>query len=973
VESENDRLSVDNPELSGNPNASQYSDRSQPPAQPAQNVWGDRNQVIGSVSGGNVFGTVETLNQYIQQTPLRFLPKHQLPPDIADFTGRTQEQGIVLTALRQMNSRNVVAISGMAGTGKSALATRVAHTLSAELDEVQLYVNLRGAEDHRAVDPATVLAGWLRALGLDDGSIPDGLEGRVAAYRSLLQGKRAIVLLDNVQNEDQVRPLLPGSATCAVLITSRKTLVALQGVTWLELPILLEEEALSLLKTLIGSDRVEAEPDQAAAMLALCGQLPLAIRIAAGTLNKPSQRQKSLAAYVHQLQDEQQRLTQLNLEHLEESLDVRTSFNLSYRELSDDLASLFRWLGLLDTPDFGIAVAAMLIETDRQTTQQRIDALIDAQLLEIVGESRYRFHDLVRLFAREQLEQIESSERQTNAQQRVIQDFLRWSGFMDGCLHPQYRREIAAAWIADNQDFSLERVEQGLEEWSLNWFEQERPILLTLARWIIDAQRWKQLISLSGNLALFLDRRSYWFDAEQLHLQTLYATQQLGDRSGEGTTLNDLGIVYQSQGKLEEAIALYQQSLAIKQQLGDRAGEGTTLNNLGSIYQSQGKWEEAVLLYKESLKIFRQLDNRVGEGQALNNLGSIYQSQGKWEESILSYQQSLEIAQQLGDRVGEGQVLNNLGIVYDSQGKWEEAISFYQQSLEISRQLGDRSGEGRSLNNLGIVYQSQGRREEAISLYLRSLEISRQLGDLYGQGKSLNNLGIVYHAQGQWQEAIELYLQSLEIKRQLGDLYGEGRSLNNLSNIYKLQGKKKEVIVLHLQNLEIKRQLGDLYGEGRFLSSLGVGYRFQSKWEEAIGSIASQCRVVISRQVGDFPREKLAPDNLEPMDNFQDKRGQAINRYQPSPVVKRWLDDRTREIKFPSDLLAFQQWLEGLQALDRPRHLSRLYCLASILLLLVAALFLISNLLAGRWLVALVILLVIVIAWFGLRAIQRRR
>jgi tetratricopeptide (TPR) repeat protein len=840
-----------------------------------QYVQGDRNQVIGSVSGGNVFGNVENLNQYIQQAPPRFLSKHQLPPDIADFTGRTQEQERLLVTLRQENPRKMVAISGMAGTGKSALAIRVAYALSAEFDEVQLYVNLRGAEDHQALDPATVLVDWLRALGLDDASIPAELEGRVAAYRSLLQGKRAIVLLDNTQNEDQIRPLLPNSATCAVLVTSRKKLVALQGTTFLELPVLPEDDALCLIKTLSGTARIDAEPEQAKAMLALCGWLPLAIRIAAGTLNKPSQQRKALAEYVCQLQDEKQRLSQLNLDCLEDNLDVRTSFNLSYRELSDDLADCFRWLGLLEAPDFGAAVTAVLTETSEETAQQRIDALIDAQLLEVVSENRYRLHDLLRLFAREQLEQIELLEQQANARQRIIQYFLEWSGFMDSCLHPRGRREIAESWITADRTLSLEQAERSLEQRALAWFEQERSILLMLMEWISAAQGWEYMTRLSFNLALFLDWRCYWLDAEQLHRQALNAIRWLGNSDEEGGILNNLGLVYQYQGKWNESIDCYQQSLQTFRTIDDVHGEGQSLNNLGLVYQYQGKWNESIDCYQQSLQIKRTIGDVHGEGQSLNNLGLVYQHQGKWNESIDCYQQSLQTFRTIGDVFGEGQTLNNLGNLYQSQGKWSEAIDSYEQSLQICCTIGDVHGEGATLNNLGAVYDSQGKWNEAIDCYQQSLQTFRTIGDVSGEGQTLNNLGNLYQSQGKWSEAIDCYQQSLKIKRTIGDVHNEGITLKNLGWLYQKRG--------------------------RFM-------QMTQYWQDAI--------------------EKLRPDSRE-----------------------------------------YRQ----LYAMLHPSRQMIFSAVGMLVLAAIALTFIVSNLLAGRWLVALIILLATVTARFVLKAIQHQR
>jgi tetratricopeptide (TPR) repeat protein len=1075
VESQTDRPHPDHPESPSKSDAFQAGDRAAF-AYMAQNVQGDRNQAIGSVTGGTVAYNIENFTQYTQQGSPRFLSKHQLPPDIADFTGRTQKLEQVLTVLRQANPRTKVAISGMAGVGKSALALRVAHALSAEFDEVQLYVNLRGSEGHQALDPAMVLVDWLRALGRDDTSIPAELEARSQTYRSLLQGKRAIVLLDNAQNEAQIRPLLPGSSTCAVLITSRKKLVALQGAHPLDLSVLPEDEALSLLKALMDSTRIDAEPEQAKAILALCGRLPLAIRIAAGTLNKPSQQRKSLAEYVHQLQDEKQRLTQLHLDHLEENLDIRTSFELSYRELSDDLSSLFRWLGLLDAPDFGVGVAAVLIETDEETAQQQIDSLVDAQLLEIVAEGRYRFHDLIRLFAREKLDEAESSEQKTIVQQRVIQYFLEQVSFAITLTHPATRHQILDALIASDPTLFLEQTEQDLERGVLAWLEQEHLTLFSLVNWIVQFETGEDLITLDGLLAEFLHQRFYLLDAEKLHRQALRAARKLGDRQAEEEILICLGNVYEEQGKWNEAIDFYQQSREICRKLGNRNAELGIIQNMGSIYSSQGKWDEAIDFLQRSVDGFRDMGDRRREGQTLCNLGDIYRKQGRWNEAFACFQESLNICQDFGDRYeesttlrnlgllyqdlgeleeaikyyqqscdigrklinrhvegqglinlggvyclqgkyddaiqccqqslhimrelsdrdNEGKILGKLGVAYGNQGKWDEAIDFYHQSLGIVRELGDRLGESKILDCLGLHYSNQGKWDKAIDYLQQNLGISQEVGDRSREGQTLYYLGLSYLLQGQWDKAIESYQQSLEIRRELGEHFEESAVLDCLAGVYQAHGEWDEAVNFLQQNLEIMRELGEHSEESVILGRLAAVYREQGKWDEVIDSY--QKSLEIKRVVGDRYGESAILYNLGLVYPAQNKWDEAIDYLQQSLGIYQELGDRHKEgcvlgslgiiynfqgnrekakhlwqnalRKFHPNSPEFNTVTEWLQAAEPPRC-SRWLPLMTWLVVGLGLVFVVSNLLAGRWWVALLIVGVAGMAWGVVRFMVR--
>jgi NB-ARC domain len=346
--------------------------------------------------------------------------RHQLPPDVADFTDREREAADVRRALEDPEGRGGVAlVAGKPGVGKSALAIHLAHALSAQFPDAQLYVDLRGGEPAEHLDPLTpteVLAGFLRALGIEQ--VPEQPAERVAFYRAQLAHKRALVVLDNASREDQVRPLIPGSRSCAVLVTSRMQLPGLEGARPRELEVLDPGAALELLAKLIGDrDRLERERDAAEAIVRLCGYLPLAVRIAGSRLR--TRPRWSLHKLVERLADERRRLDELRAGDRE----VRASFALSYRELKDDEARLFRRLGVFPGPDFGVALAGALVDTSSDEAEELLERLVDVRLLEEVGEERYRFHDLLRLFARERLEADETPPHAKRPERG------RWAGF----------------------------------------------------------------------------------------------------------------------------------------------------------------------------------------------------------------------------------------------------------------------------------------------------------------------------------------------------------------------------------------------------------------------------------------------------------------------------------------------------------------------------------------------------------------
>jgi len=744
---------------------------------------------------------------------------HQLPPDIADFTGRRKELGKVARLLKraaQAQGTAVVisAVAGMAGVGKSALAIHVAHALKKSFPDATLYVNLRGADD-QPVPPTEALAGFLRALGVDDRAMPKDLPGRSALYRSLLDRKRTLVLLDNAYDEAQVRPLLPGSPTCGVLVTSRAKLSALEGAEALDLKVMLETEALSLLRKLAGVRRVKDEPEAARRIVKLCGYLPLAIRITGGKLrDKPHW---TLAEYASRLSDQRGRLKHLKLGDLE----VRASFAISYEALDSADARLFRFLGLLVGPDFAPDVAGALVEAESTAAEEVLERLVEAQILEAAGRGRYKFHDLMRLFARQRLDEEEIAAEQQAARLRCASSYLAVSRVMSGRMVPGARRREAQALVGETGQ-SLEETERALLLGALAWYDRERPNLLAAVEWAYQGHEWEMVWSLVKNLVPFFDIRAHWADWEDTHRLALEAILRAGDRAAESRTLGNLGVVYRMQGRWDEAIEMFEASLAIKRELGDRHGESTALGNLGNVYTQQGHWDEAIEMSEASLRIKRELGDRHGEGQTLNNLGNVYLRQGRWDEAIEILETSLAIKRELGDRHGESTTLGNLSNVYLQQGRWDEAIETYQAIVAIFRELGDRQGESTTLMNLGNVYLRQGRWDEAIEMLQASLTIRHELGDRHGEGQTLNNLGEVYRRQGRWDEAIEMFETSLEICRELGDRLGEGTTLMNLGLLHDEQGQGERAVALWCE------ALGKLHPDSS-------GYAKVAKWLEEHG------------------------------------------------------------------------------------------------------------------------------------------
>ncbi len=835
----------------------------------APQIEGDRNLIIGKNSG-NAFGNVEgNVNVILNASSSKAQSQYELRRDIGDeFTGRHDEIKRILEHLKGEGTGKIAAISGMPGVGKSALAIHVAHQLAvSDFPDVQLCIDLRG-DDGNALEPADVLAQFLRALGLEESWIPNDLRERSSVYRSQLWGKRAIVVLDNARDEVQMRPLLPGSATCAVIVTSRRVLGALEGTMDIPLPVLPEPEAVELLGRLIDPQRVEPERAKAEEIVKLCGQLPLAIRIVGGTLKV--KRHWTLKDYAQRLADEKQRLNHLQLSNL----DVRASFELSYRELSAADKNLFYRLSVLENKDFSKDIADVLVEENVESLKA-IERLLDSQLLESKNNKRCQFHDLVHIFAQEKLLESTTFEQREGLKRQLVGWGKSWSFIWDRCLNPIPHREMIQQWI-ENGYISPEIDEQHLPREALYWFDQERENLLNILDWASISERWYEVVSIAEALVDFFKIRSHWKDWQQTCQLAIKAARKSGNLYGEGLalnnlgnvlmmqsqwdksvevylqsldicgylynynncrdnlkqlTLNNLGLVYRLQSRWDEAVNYFQKSLKICKELGDKSGECLALNNIGTVYQDRGFWTEAISYFDRSLNI---CDDFHGKGLLLSNLGSTYTKQRLWEKATIHCERSLAIFREFGDRKMEVSVLNNLGVVYMSQHRWDDAMDFLKQSLAVFQEFNYPHGKGQTLNNLGIWYQSQERWDEAEEWHRQSLDIRKAIGDHSGQCETLDNLGSVLCSQNSWVEADACLQESLDIRQSKGDKYGEGQTLYNLGNLSQVQGQWAEAFNWYQQSLEIKRFFGDHYGEGKVLANQGMLFSQQGQLERAI-------------------------------------------------------------------------------------------------------------------------------------------
>jgi tetratricopeptide (TPR) repeat protein/transcriptional regulator with XRE-family HTH domain len=666
------------------------------------------------------------------------LPRHiprQLPGDIADFTGRHRELDQLHRLLHRTSQAAtgpvvISAIDGMAGIGKSALAVHVAHQISDRFPDGQLYLNLHGSTPGLVpLEPLSALGQLLRSLGVPDQHVPTDLDAAAARFRSIAAPRRLLVVLDNARDAAQVRPLLPGSPTCAVLITSRQILATLEGTHPVHLDLLLPDHAVELLGRIAGHRRIADDPQTAAGLVRLCGYLPLAIRIAGARL--AARPTWPLRVMVDQLADATRRLEELTAGRLA----VRAAFDISLQVLQQSpdpvdraAAAAFGLLSLPDGPDLSLAAAARLLGQSESTAQSMLERLTDAQMLESPLPGRYRMHDLLRLFARAQADQQLRPAARRAALRRVQRWYQTTAERANHLVQPaDLRRGSGGEAGGEGGAGAVQLRDRGA---ALAWLEAERGNLVAAAQQAArrPGSSAAVTVKLAASLFFFMQARGYWQDWEELNRLAVRVTRRLGDVEGEGRALSDLAGASYRLGRIDEAISCLRRALQIHRDRGDLAGESAVLGNLGIAYCESGRLEEAATSCEQGLRICRASGYRYGEAMQLNTLGRVYQGQGRFDAASAALEQSLSIFEELGDAWGQGNSLTNLGEVCRRAGRAEESLELCRRGLARFREVGDRFNEAEALGRLGSALDALGEHEQARAHWREALEILRAIG-----------------------------------------------------------------------------------------------------------------------------------------------------------------------------------------------------------------------------------------------------
>ncbi|MBB4938620.1 DNA-binding SARP family transcriptional activator/tetratricopeptide (TPR) repeat protein [Streptosporangium album] len=693
----------------------------------------------------------------------------QLPAAVNDFTGRRQIVARLCTLLAAEGGGDgvpVAAISGIGGVGKTTLAVHVAHTLDDLFPDGQLYADLRGyGEDPTA--PESVLGAFLRALGLPADVIPDGLAERSALFRSLLADRRMLVLLDNARDAEQVGHLLPGSTGCAAIVTSRGKLSDLAAARLVDLDVMEPDEALTLFGTVAGADRVTAERAAAMDAVAACGFLPLAVRIVAARLAaRPSW---TVASLVTRLADERRRLDEMRVGNLA----VEATFALGYGQLGPAQARAFRLLSLPGGPNISIGAAAALLALDPMDTEDVLESLVDASLLEAPAPGRYRFHDLLKLFARRTAERSEQDARQAGsagAGGEGASALRRLLDFYLASARSAHRLAYEGSTVADQLTVTVPGHAFTSADEAVTWLSVEAESMFASIVQAGGAEDAESLLP-GANLLLamepLLESGSHAREFDQRSREVLAAARRVGDPSSELRSRYVLGRVLFGANLLAEAEEEFRASLELAAG-GDRIVTGEAMNALAVVAGRRRRHVEALAWFDSARKAFREVGARGGEALTLSYSARDHLFLGQQEEAISAAEQGLALFIEMGSSAGTARARYHLGMILSRVGRLNEAVHHHAECLAFFRASKQRVWEQRVCSRLAETFITAGRFSDATRHAEQALAVSREIGHPYGEALSLWVLGRALAGLGSTDRGHDCFERAHDIFVRLG-------------------------------------------------------------------------------------------------------------------------------------------------------------------------------------------------------------
>jgi tetratricopeptide (TPR) repeat protein len=633
----------------------------------------------------------------------------QLPTSVRQFVGREREIGRLMEVLD--GTVIITAIDGSAGIGKTALALYWAHRVKDRFPDGHLHVNLRGFDPREPMDVGQALHDFLQALGVAPRSIPVALDAKAALYRSMLADRRVLIVLDNARSSDHVRPLLPGGSSCVTIVTSRNRLDSLtvrEGAHRISLDVLPTQDALALLTERVRDSRVAAEPQAAAELVDLCARLPLALSIVAA--RAAEQPTLSLAELVREVREERKRLDALD--HGDIDLSVRSVFSWSYKVLSPQAEQLFRYLGVHPGPDIDLYACNALVGG---SARGALNELTRAHMLTEYVPRRFRFHDLLRAYA---VEQVETVAERAQVVERMLDYYLTAAQDADHILQPCREGVVRSP-------SSSSRITSFAE--AMAWFATEQATLQSVITFAAERAFAAQTWGIAWAYTTFLRREGRFEDRVMVNRLAVEVTRRSGDDVGRGMVLRQLASAIAWFGKFNEALEYLQEASAIAAASNDQSAECRTHLTYARVFEGNGKYSEALAHARRAWEITQGQGNVLQEAESLNTLGKDLRLVGRYSEALPYSERALAVFREFDYKDGQADALSSIGEIERNLGRYAESVSFHQQALALNRELRDRFWEARGLEHLGTTYQEFGEREQARAAFGESLAILKDI------------------------------------------------------------------------------------------------------------------------------------------------------------------------------------------------------------------------------------------------------
>ncbi|MFF8944403.1 BTAD domain-containing putative transcriptional regulator [Streptomyces sp. NPDC014864] len=677
----------------------------------------------------------------------------QLPATVPDFTGRASLVTELSEVLASAKGRvmAVSALAGIGGVGKTTLAVHMAHRSRAAFPDGQLYVDLQGAGP-RAADPETVLGSFLRALGTADSAIPDSLQERAALYRSVLDGRRVLVLLDNARDAAQVRPLLPGTDGCAALVTSRVRMVDLAGAHLVDLDVMSPDEALELFTRIVGEERVAAEREASLDVVAACGFLPLAIRIAASRL--AARRTWTVSVLAAKLADERRRLDELQAG----DLAVKATFELGYGQLEPAQARAFRLLGLADGPDISLAAAAAVLDLPTEETEDLLESLVDTSLLESAAPGRYRFHDLVRLYARACAERDEHPPSERDAALARLLDFYLATAAGVYAIERPGDRLVDHLEAAEYPGLVFEDRHRAQD-----WLYAEAVSLLACVRQSTRSGFLRRAVDTLWAAVDLAESGTNSKAYEGVAAALRDAAARAADPRAEARALIMTAYVHHITGRFDLAVRAAERAAELSTGA-DPLAACWAYNTLGVIALYQNRYDDGEAQLTRAIAGFRACLDRPGEASALCNLSRIHLATGRTHSAVSLAQQGADTYDDMGHALKGANGRYALGLALTESGRHGEAAARLQEALAVFRDSRQQLWEGMALFRLAEVDLAAQRPAQAAANAETALSVLRDIGGdwrrgnaLVVLGRALHDIGHIGRAQVCWRESLGLF------------------------------------------------------------------------------------------------------------------------------------------------------------------------------------------------------------------------